>query len=186
MNGIGQAKLYYLYMMSDGDVSANEKKIFKKICKDLYVDADDKTRIIKECEEICKEEGLSCIDVLKKNTEEDFIYGILDIDLDKYVSDYDKASIMWNLINLGYADTRCSSDEKEVVDFLCEYWEIQDSLYQEMLDVAETVLALEAHKRWVKDTLPECETKQAKLKQIKKDIKFVRETIKTTISEKNQ
>ena len=120
---------------------------------------------------------------LEKNAEEDNMQGVSNIDLDKYVSDKDKASIMWNLINLGYADAYYTSDEKEVVDFLCEYWEIKDSLYQEMLDVAETILALEEHKKWVEKTLPESEQKQAKLKQIKKDIKFVRDTIKITISE---
>ena len=32
MNYRGQAKLYYLYMMSDGEVSDGEKKLFDKIC----------------------------------------------------------------------------------------------------------------------------------------------------------
>ena len=148
MNYRGQAKLYYLYMMSDGNVSDNEKKRFNSICKELSLDADDKKRIIEECREISTEEGLNCIEVLEKNAEDPYMYGILDIDLDKYVSDEDKASILWNLINLGYADTYFTSDEREVVDFLREYWEMSDSLYQEMIDVAETCLALEKHKKW--------------------------------------
>lgn len=183
MNNRGQAKLYYLYIMSDGEVSPNEKKLFNSICKELNLDKDDKKCIIKECEEITKEECLSCMEVIEKNIEESYVCCTLDIDLDKYVSDKDKAAILWNLINLGYADTHYTRDEREVVDFLRDYWEIQDSLYQEMIDVAETVLALEKHKKWVEEELPESESKQTKLKQIKKDIKFTQQTIKTTISE---
>ena len=49
MNYRGQAKLYYLYMMSDGEVSDGEKKLFDKICKELYLDADDKKQVKQEC-----------------------------------------------------------------------------------------------------------------------------------------
>ena len=33
MNYRGQAKLYYLYMMADGEVSYSEEKIFDEICR---------------------------------------------------------------------------------------------------------------------------------------------------------
>ena len=182
MNYRGQAKLYYLYMMSDGDVSDGEKKLFDKICKKLYLDADDKKRIKQECNEISKEEKMTCIDVVEENAEASHMNGILDIDLNKYVSDEDKAKILWNLINLGYADSFFSINEREVVDFLREYWEIPDSLYQEMIDVAETCLALEKHKMWV-DGLPDTDYKLEKIKQVKKDLKHVQKMILTTISE---
>ena len=102
MNFRKQAKLYYLYMMSDGEVSDNENKIFDKICKELYLNAEDKKNIKKECNEISKKENMTCIDVIEKNAEETYLYGVLDIGLDKYVSDVNKAKIIWNLVNLGY------------------------------------------------------------------------------------
>ena len=182
MNYRGQAKLYYLYMMSDGEVSDGEKKLFDKICKELYLDADDKKQVKQECNEISKEEKMTCIDVLEKNAEESYMYGALDLDLDKYVSDEDKAKIIWNLINLGYADTHFTIDEREVVDFLREHWKLPESLYQEMIDVAETCLALEKYKIWI-EGLPDDEYKLEKIKQVKKDIKQVQENILTTISE---
>lgn len=183
MNGRAQAKLYYLYMMSDGEVSAGEKKIFTSVCKELSLDAADKKEVIKECESIQKDEKLSCIEVLEKNVEEGYMYGILDIDLDGYASKKDKAAVLWNLINLGYSDTHFTFDEKEVVGFLCNHWEISETLYQEMIDVAETMLALVKHKKWIEDTLPDTESKQIKIRQIKKDLKFTHDNIKTTISE---
>ena len=59
---------------------------------------------------------------------------------------------------------------------------ISDSLYKEMIDVAETCLSLEKYKKWV-ESLPESDFKSEKLKKIKKDLKYVQKTIKTTISE---
>ena len=184
MNYRGQAKLYYLYMMSDGDVSDCEKKIFDKICKDLYLDTDDKKRIQQECNEICNMEHMACIEVVEKNIEESYIYGTLDIDLNQYIFEEDKAKILWNLVNLGYADSHFSIAEREVVDCLREYWEIPNSLYQEMIDVAETCLSLEKHKLWI-EGLPDTDYKLEKIKQVKKDLKHVQEMILTTISEIN-
>ena len=182
MNHRQQAKLYYLYMMSDGDISDNEKRLFNTICKKLQLDADDKKHIIAECKEITDEKGLNCIQVIRKNSKESAIFGVLDIGLTGYASDKDKAIILWNLINLGYSDAIYSTQEKEVVDFLRKYWNVPESLYLEMIDVAETCLALERHKQWV-SALPETEDKVKKLDQIKKDIKFTQKTIETTISE---
>lgn len=184
MNYRGQAKLYYLYMMSDGDVSDGEMKLFDNICKELYLDADDKKRIKQECKEISKEEKMTCIEVVEKNAEESYVYGTLDIDLDRFASDEDKAKILWNLVNLGYADSHFTIAEREVVEYLREYWEIPDSIYQEMIDVAETCLALEKHKLWI-EGLPDTDYKLEKIKQVKKDLKHVQETILTTISEMN-
>ena len=83
---------------------------------------------------------------------------------------------------MGYADTHFTIDEREVVDFLREHWKLPESLYQEMIDVAETCLALEKHKIWI-EGLPDDEYKLEKIKQVKKDIKQVQENILTTISE---
>ncbi len=182
MNYKGQAKLYYLYMMADGTVSDGENRLFDEICKELYLNADDKKRIEQECREISNEEKMNCIEVVERNAEESYMSGVLDIDLNKYDSDINKAKILWNLVNLGYADSEFTIDEREIIDYLREYWEIPDSLYQEMIDVAETCLALEKHKQWI-EGLPDNDYKLEKKKQVKKDIKHVQETIFTTISE---
>lgn len=178
-----QAKLYYLYMMADGEVSSNEKKLFSSICKKLNLDSYDKKNIIRACEIVTKDEGLTCMEVVKKNVEEGiYVYGYSDIDLNKWEIDQEKISVLWNLINLGYADTYFSSEEKDIVKFIKEYWDIPDSIYKEMIDVAETCLSLEKYKKWV-EKFPESDLKTEKLKKIKKDLKYVQETIKKTISE---
>lgn len=183
MNVRGQAKVYYLYMMSDGEVSKNEKSLFNAICKELHLDTEQKKEIIKECEDIVIKERYRCIDVLRKNARESYVSGILDLDLDKCATEADKTTFIWNLINLGYADAYYTKVEQEIVNFLCEYWAINDSIYQEMIDVAETVVVLEKHREWIENEWDESEEKQHKLKSIKKDIKYVYSTISTTISE---
>lgn len=60
-----EATLYYLYMMADGEVTENEEKIFKKICRELDVMADDRKIIIKKCNEYLKGEP-NVFDAIKK------------------------------------------------------------------------------------------------------------------------
>lgn len=183
MTSNGEAKLYYLFMMSDGEVSANEKKLFNSICKKLYLSKERKKSVIDECKEISSVHNMNCIDVIKKNVEEYQMFNIFELDLSRCDSDEDNAAKLWNLINLGYADTHYTCEEREVVDYLRKYWKVKDSLYREMIDVAETALALEKHKKWIEKELPESEIKQAKIKQINKDIRYVQKTIEMTISE---
>lgn len=177
-----QAKLYYLYMLSDGEASEREKKLFTTICKNLNIDADEKKRIIKECEntpfdgifdEIKKLAGVPVKEMKNRSS-------LLSIRILGNSEDY--ATILWNLINLGYADTKYTYEEREIVDFLKEHWKVTEDLYQEMIDVAETCLALEKHKKWV-DNLEESDYKAEKMKQIKKDIKMAQDSIKLTLAE---
>mgnify|MGYP001151783763 CR=1 FL=1 len=51
-NKEGEAILYYLYMMADGEISPGEKKIFGTICKELDISADDRKAIIARCGEL--------------------------------------------------------------------------------------------------------------------------------------
>lgn len=182
MNNLGQAKLYYLYMMADGSVSNNEDKLFDTICNELNLDNDTKNNIKQECYEIYGKRNLTCIDVVRKNAEEDFLFGQLDINLNQFVSDSDKTRIIWNLVNLGYADSQFTANEKIVVDYLQNYWSLSESVYNEIIDVAETCLSIETYKIWI-NKLPDSDYKTQKLKQIEKDLYFTQRSILTIIYE---
>ncbi len=183
MYRIDQAKLYYLYMLSDGEASKREKKLFTIICKDLNIDVDAKKRIIKECENTpfdgifdeIKELAGEPVKEMKNSSSLLSIMSFLG-------NSKNYATILWNLINLGYADTKYTYEESEIVDFLKKHWKVTEDLYQEMIDVAETCLALEEHKKWV-DNLEESDYKTEKMKQIKKDIKMAQDSIKLTLAE---
>ncbi len=178
-----QAKLYYLYMLSDGEASEREKKLFTTICKDLNIDVDEKKRIIKECENTpfdgifdeIKELAGEPVKEMKNSSSLLSIMSFLG-------NSEDYATILCNLINLGYADTKYTYEEREIVDFLKNHWKITEDLYQEMIDVAETCLALEEHKKWV-EGLEDSAYKDEKMKQIKKDIRSAQDGIKITLAE---
>ena len=178
-----QAKLYYLYMLSDGEASDKEKELFTTICKELSIDADEKKSIIKECENIPFDNIFDEIKGLAgKPVEENNEIYKLAVALSMFGNSDDYASILWNLINLGYADTKYTYEEREIVDFLKDHWKITKDLYQEMIDVAETCLALEEHKKWV-EGLEDSAYKDEKMKQIKKDIRSAQDGIKITLAE---
>lgn len=183
MKSKDQAKLYYLYMISDGEITDNEKRMFNLICKELYLDGVEKEAVIKECKEIVSKEELNCLEVIELNVRKGYMHGVIGIDMNKYDSMCEKATIIWNLINLGYADKDFSNNEEEVVEYLCEYWDINDLIYNEMRDVADTIGMLEKHKSFVEASMQESEIKKAKLKKIRDDIKYVQSTIKTTLAE---
>lgn len=183
MYRLEQAKLYYLYMLSDGEALEGEKKLFTTICKGLNIESDEKKRIIKECENtpfdgIFDEIKEIVGDPVKEINSTFAVSSIMSF----LGNSENYATILWNLINLGYADTKYTYEEREIVDFLREHWKVTDDLYQEMIDVAETCLALEEHKKWV-ETLVESDYKSEKIKQIKKDIKMALDGIKITLAE---
>ena len=178
-----QAKLYFLFMLADGSASKNEKKLFDSICRELSVDGEAKKNITSDCIKITKEMSMSCLDVIKANTTKDYVETLLRIDFNKSMPKVDKASILWNLINLGYADSHYTREEREVVEYLRIYLGVADSIYHEMMDVAETMLSLENYKTWVEANLPDDYYKDEKLNKIEKDIKYAQKSIKLSISE---
>lgn len=178
-----KAKLYYLYMLSDGEASAREKWLFTTICKELNIDSEEKESIIKECENTPLDGIFDKIkelvgDPVKENKSFSSFYSIMSF----FDDSEDYATILWNLINLGYADKKYTNKEREIVDFLKEHWKVKEDLYQEMIDVAETCLALEQQKKWV-ENLEESDYKIEKAKQMKNDIKITRDSIKLTLAE---
>lgn len=163
MHQTDQAKLYCLYMTSDGQISEQERELFTEICKELGLNYSEKKQIIEECEAIPAEDKFDKI--------KELIHGPVD-----------RETILWNLINLGYADTKYTYQERKIVEFLKSYWNVRDDLYEEMIDVAETCLALEEYKSWVEDH-EELDNKEEKINQIKKDINVSLKDIQTTLSE---
>lgn len=171
----GEAGLYYLYMMADGEVSCSEEKIFDEICKKLNLDTDEKNSVIEECKDFTEKE--------KK------IYKvILREEIDKQAGGRwkdapDLARIIWNLINLGYADTVYSEEEKEIVNYLVDKWDVSVEVYQEMIDIADTILALTKHKEWIEKTFSKGSVRDRKEKNIDVEIQKLIDDVELAIKE---
>lgn len=180
MLGLDQSKeamLYYLFMMSDGEVSGSEKKLFTKICKEMKMDAEERKAVIDNCEKSIEyyENAFDMItgeDIDDKVGRGSFGFGSKDAS--------ELARIIWNLVDLGYADTDYSENEREIVNYLVEKWEIKTEVYQEMVDTAETILALVKQKEWLDSTFPEDSLRK---KKIDSEIKTMLSDIKLTIDE---
>lgn len=185
MDNRTQAKLYYLYMMSDGEVSSEEKILFTSICKQLNISTDEKKFIIKECENIESDKKSTALSVLKKNSKNELFMGDSYLPINSFLnaSNKDKGSIFWNLINLGYKDGSFSEEEKKIVEFLRKYLEFDKSIITEMLDTAETMISLTKHMEWVENNITDEDVKNETLKKSKKELKYLQDSINILISE---
>ena len=87
------------------------------------------------------------------------------------------------MIYLGYADGFFSPEERKIVDYFRKRWSIEDSIYYEMVDSAETILSLTEHRKWIGSTFRKGKTRDTKESTIDSDISQVINDINVTISE---
>ena len=173
-----KAMLYYLYMMSDGCVSYSEEKLFDEIYKELRLETDEKNMVISKCNELGKSSKKIFNVILKENIAE-------TLSKRWYLNGHGSrlAKIIWNLINLGYADGEYSENEKEIVSYFVTTWKISPDVYQEMLDTADTMLALTKQKEWIVNSFPKGKERDSKEKNIDVAITKLLSDIKITIDE---
>ena len=86
-------------------------------------------------------------------------------------------------MNLGYADSVYSEEEKKITDYLADKWSVSAEVHREFLDTADTIAALVKHKKWILSTLPEGEMRKKREKKVNSDIKKLSADVKLTIEE---
>jgi uncharacterized tellurite resistance protein B-like protein len=178
-----QLRIYYLYMLVDGEVTNEELKRFSTICKSMDVDSDEKKEIISSCKEAIPGPGSdNSAEVIQEITRllaksRSFIRN--PINRDKIT----QTKVIWTLINLGYADEEYSEPEQKVVSFLADYWEMNSAVLSDMVDTAKTILALTKQKEWIKTTRKPYDTISAVIKEIDERIKRMFQNIEILISE---
>lgn len=147
-----QLKIYYLFMLTDGKCTEDEKAKFAAICKSMEVDNDDKKEVVDFCESLFQVSGddnsTKVIREISKLLVDEgnsiFSFGSLN--------KIKQVETIWTLINLGYADIEYSEAERKVVSFLSDYWEIDALTLADLNDTADTILTLTRQKEWVKTT----------------------------------
>lgn len=173
-----EVMLYYLYMMADGEISYSEEKLFDEICKELNINEDDKQAAISKCNENTDKNGEILDLIMTEKIDEHVSEGMLG-----KRNDYQLARVMWNLVNLGYADTYYSEEEKKIANHLVEKWEVDKEIYQEMVDTADTMLALTRQKEWVISKFPKGKERDEKEKKIDSEINTMLSDMKLSIEE---
>lgn len=190
-----EAKLYYLYMMADGKMSQEEMKIFQRICMEFEIKADERYAIIKEYEDLMEYEDLvfetieRLVEEKPKNTYGNFgsvasyASSVISHQWKEYVDAKRSARIIWNLVNIGYADSVYSPAEKKIVKYLVEKLEIKPEIYQEFVDIADTMLALNKQRQWIRMTYTREDVKAKKENQINQEMKMLADNVELTIQE---
>ena len=174
-----EAMLYYLYIMSDGNITTDEEKLFDEICNGLDLEESVKNQVIKECVDIyTNEDGVLNL-IISKQLDEQLGTGLIGSRRD----DASLARITWNLISIGYADNCFSDQEKEIARYLVKKWGIRSDIYTEMIDAADTISALTKQKEWIRKTLPKNKDTISRLTKVNEDINRIYEDIKITINE---
>lgn len=166
--------LYYLYMIADGELSSEEMTIFKSICQKL-----DKMDKYQDIITYCK--GLGQTSSFNKIVDED-----IETEIEDYYDDEELSSsiskghlieIIWNLISLGFCDKEYSQSEEKIVKYLCEAWEIDDSIYLELIECAKTLVRINKYRDWAYKTFAGTNKLLELEDQIDKNIKSIEESI---------
>ncbi|WP_435083000.1 hypothetical protein [Ohessyouella blattaphilus] len=164
-------------MMADGDISFGEEKIFGEICNEMGLQ-NLKNEIIEKCKELAhgKKDILNVI-VNEKIDDEArrSFFGLQNKSV--------LVRIIWNLVNLGYADSVFSKEEQKIVSYLVTKWSIEKDVFQEFLDTADTMLALTKQKEWIVLNFSEKEEREKREKDIDEEIKMLLDNVTITIKE---
>ena len=160
-----QLTITYLFMNADGVCREEELKNYKELCDGL--NASD--RMKKEIEDYAKtipiSDGdnskiiISAIDnILGFSEYENECSHTCDVNVGEAVSgcfsnyfNDDKvfqARLIWTLINMGYADREYSRPEQKIIEHIVRLWNFDITLFDEMIDTADTALAIVGRKQW--------------------------------------
>lgn len=171
-----QLKLYYFLMNADGVSSNEEKKLFSEICTKMNITDDDKKSIITACFNASTDsEGYFNKDVLVESSKA-FWKEI------KYSINYQRETI-WNLINIAYADENFCDAELEFIELLMENSNVEKHVFDSFIDCAETMLALNKKKSWLKTTALSYDEVTEKISKIDQDIEQITKSISLMIND---
>lgn len=174
--------LYGLFIMADGNISYEEEKMLIQICHGMGSSINEAN--INNLRTLSKRNTNIYQEIVKANLAYSIEHPYADGTFDFFrKSKSSLARIVWNLINLGYADSTFSVKEKEIVDYLVKKWEISPVIYQEFIDVAETMLALSEQKDWIKTLSISKYSKDQMEKRVDNQIKQLLNDVTITLEE---
>lgn len=174
-----EVMLYFLYMMSDGEITYSEEKLFDQICSEMYLEPNAKKEAIEECLKLAKRPEDAFDIIISEKLDE----SVCESRFRRQNTEVSLSRIIWNLINLGYADTVFSQSEQTIINYLMKRWKIKEELYQEMISTADTMLSLTQHKDWIKKTYHNGTDRDAYEKRIDQEIQELFSDIKLSIAE---
>ena len=139
-------KLYYLFMLADGEATANEEEQLAAIRDAMGITEGDIKKIKRSYEHL---------EVIPRGDYSALVIG----EIDKMLTGEEKtwwdpinrnkrkqALVIWTLVDLGHADGDYSEPEKKVVAHLVDKWDFDKGTLATMLETAQTMLTLREKK----------------------------------------
>lgn len=182
MNYEDELKIYYLFTLIDGKATVEENQKFAELCKTKKFGNYDKEKIIKECKKLLDDSKnineCSILDRMNRiiGWEEFEIWG------NSYIEASDSQRIIWNLISLAYTDNDFSEVERKAINLWAKNFKIPKKVYQDMFDIAQTMLDMTKQKEWLTSTSRPYNEINEKVKKIDKRIQELYESVETLIS----
>jgi hypothetical protein len=143
----GKLKIIYLFLSLEKTIDSRGIEKFKEAGKVFDGFDDAKEEIIKDCNSLIAQsfDNEDRFDVISE--------GICKIaELCFYSNSSIQKECLWSLVNLAFYDGDYSDTERKLLRTLMRKWGIDKSVLLEMEDTAETLVALDTHRNWIKST----------------------------------
>lgn len=179
-------KIFYYLMSVDGQVSSSEKRKFGAMCKELAVtEKSEKEEIIHECQKFLDggAKRKDCYGSAREGIEEclnEKPYDFRRLFLSKNIPD---KLLIWNLITLAFCDGEYKEEERNLIKFVAQKIEFDESLFWEMENSMKTVVALEKEKAWLKSSDTMEDGTQMMIKELAKRQRIIKKSIELLIAD---
>lgn len=184
LSDTAQLKIIYLFMKADGECSREELQKFNEICQSKKITDEEKRSVVGYCECLGLERDVDNSYYVIKEIE-----NILGKDyssspregIDKIAEAY----LVWTLLNLAYADADFSEPERKVIDFVIDYFKMDEQLMEEFNDTIQTILRLTEQIDWIKTTNKQYDIVHKSITEYENNIKNLFHNIEVSILEVN-
>jgi hypothetical protein len=139
-------KICCLLLSLDGPMTGENLTKFTRMGENFSGFTESKYSIILECNQITGKsiDGDDRYDVISE--------GVNKIAGSMYPNAAEKKQFLWMLETLAWHDGTCTPHQKKLIRALTRQWEVDPAVLLEMEDTAETLLAIESYRRWIKTT----------------------------------
>lgn len=182
-----QIKVYYYFLLCDGQLSDDEMEHLSYICEELGVSEEDMNKQISYLEnQISYKGNQQHYTDERRSINPERLFEVIKNLLRRtevYLLPRKQLEIVWNLLGLAYADKTMSATEKSYISVVSKEWGIKDSIVNELADIANTIYMLKAKQSWVESAdMPEDEKSRFK-SEIDSDIEGMINDAYRTIEE---
>jgi hypothetical protein len=143
-------RMAFLFLIAEGKVTRDKYDAFDAIGNNFNDFNDYRRDLINSCLGIFDGNIISYSAKKRFNTIKAEILSIAKGNFDYYNSpSKTQLECFWMLISLAFNQKQLTQNKKAILKEICEAWEIKTAIAAEMMDTAETIIAIDDHKKWL-------------------------------------